>query len=57
MFGPPRRVLYGVALVCFANLLLEVVLTRIFSTTMYYHLGTDPSRRRGLLVNPMTWVG
>jgi len=34
---PPRPVLLGVALVCFANLLLEVVLTRIFSTTMFYH--------------------
>lgn len=32
-----RRVLYGVALICFANLMLEVVLTRIFSATMYYH--------------------
>ncbi len=31
------RVLVGVSLVCFANLLLEVVLTRIFSATMYYH--------------------
>src|SRR5262247_3213086 len=34
---PARRVLYGISLVCFANLLLEVVLTRIFSATMYYH--------------------
>jgi spermidine synthase len=34
---PNRRVLLGVALVCFANLLLEVVLTRIFSATMFYH--------------------
>lgn len=34
---PPRRVLLGVSLVCFANLLLEVVLTRIFSAMMYYH--------------------
>ena len=37
MLSPNRRVLGGVTLVCFANLLLEVVLTRIFSTTMYYH--------------------
>lgn len=29
--------LVGVALVCFASLLLQVVLTRIFSTTMFYH--------------------
>lgn len=29
--------LLGVALVCFASLLLQVVLTRIFSTTMFYH--------------------
>ncbi len=35
--APSRRVLLGVSLVCFANLLLEVVLTRIFSATMYYH--------------------
>ena len=34
---PRRRVLVGVSLVCFANLLLEVVLTRIFSAVMYYH--------------------
>ena len=35
--APSRRILLGVALVCFANLLLEVVLTRIFSAMMYYH--------------------
>ena len=35
--SPPRRALLGVSLVCFANLLLEVVLTRIFSAIMYYH--------------------
>lgn len=35
--APDRRVLYGVAVICFANLLLEVLLTRIFSATMYYH--------------------
>ena len=35
--APPRSVLVGVALVCFASLLLQVVLTRIFSTTMFYH--------------------
>jgi hypothetical protein len=34
---PSRRVLLGVSLVCFANLLLEVVLTRIFSAMMFYH--------------------
>lgn len=34
---PSRRVLVGVALICFANLLLEVVITRIFSAMMYYH--------------------
>ncbi len=32
-----RRVLAGVFLVCFANLLLEVVITRLFSATMFYH--------------------
>ena len=32
-----RGVLVGVALVCFANLLLEVMVTRIFSATMFYH--------------------
>lgn len=32
-----RSVLLGVALVCFANLLLEVLVTRIFSATMFYH--------------------
>src|ERR1700759_719643 len=32
-----RRLLAGVFLVCFANLLLEVVITRLFSATMYYH--------------------
>ena len=34
---PDRRVFFGVAVVCFANLLLEVTFTRIFSATMYYH--------------------
>src|SRR5262245_12917460 len=34
---PDRRVFLGVAVICFANLLLEVTLTRIFSATMYYH--------------------
>jgi hypothetical protein len=37
VLDPPRRVLLGISLVCFANLLLEVVLTRIFSAMMYYH--------------------
>jgi predicted membrane-bound spermidine synthase len=35
--APSRPTLYGVALICFANLLLEVVLTRIYSATMFYH--------------------
>lgn len=34
---PSRRVLLGLSLVCAANLLLEVTLTRIFSALMYYH--------------------
>src|SRR5687767_10915933 len=34
---PPRRLLFGLALVCAANLLLEVSLTRIFSALMFYH--------------------
>lgn len=34
---PKRRVFVGIALLCFANLLLEIVLTRVFSATMYYH--------------------
>jgi hypothetical protein len=34
---PTRRVLLGLSLVCAANLLLEVTLTRIFSALMYYH--------------------
>ena len=32
-----RATLAGVFLVCFANLLLEVLITRIFSATMFYH--------------------
>ena len=35
--GPDRRVLFGLSLVCAANLLLEVSLTRIFSALMFYH--------------------
>lgn len=31
------RLLTGVALVCFANMLLEVIVTRLFSATMFYH--------------------
>lgn len=31
------RLLVGVFCVCFANLLLEVVITRLFSATMFYH--------------------
>ena len=34
---PSRRILFGLSLVCAANLLLEVTLTRIFSALMYYH--------------------
>jgi hypothetical protein len=32
-----RRTLAGISLVCFANLLLEVMITRLFSATMFYH--------------------
>src|SRR3569623_699135 len=32
-----RRMLAGGFLVCFANLQLEVVITRLFSATMFYH--------------------
>lgn len=32
-----RATLVGIALVCFANLLLEVLITRLFSATMFYH--------------------
>lgn len=32
-----RRLLAGVFFVCFANLQLEVVITRLFSATMFYH--------------------
>ncbi|HTL33155.1 MAG TPA: hypothetical protein VL326_08525 [Kofleriaceae bacterium] len=32
-----RSTLIGVFLLCFANLLLEVLITRLFSATMYYH--------------------
>ena len=32
-----RATLAGIALVCFANLLLEVTITRLFSATMFYH--------------------
>ena len=34
---PSRRVLYGVGVVCGANLLLEIAMTRLFSALMYYH--------------------
>ena len=34
---PSRRLLLGLSLVCGANLLLEVSLTRIFSALMFYH--------------------
>ncbi|MBE7453388.1 MAG: hypothetical protein HS111_32335 [Kofleriaceae bacterium] len=36
-WSPPRRTLAGLAVVCFANLLLSVLLARIFSATMFYH--------------------
>jgi spermidine synthase len=32
-----RATLVGIALLCFANLLLEVMITRLFSATMFYH--------------------
>src|SRR6185312_6388835 len=32
-----RATLLGIALLCFANLLLEVLITRLFSATMFYH--------------------
>ena len=32
-----RSTLFGIALLCFANLLLEVLVTRLFSATMFYH--------------------
>ena len=32
-----RSTLIGIALVCWANLLLEVLITRLFSATMFYH--------------------
>jgi len=32
-----RATLFGIALLCFANLLLEVLITRLFSATMFYH--------------------
>jgi hypothetical protein len=32
-----RATLFGIALVCWANLLLEVLVTRLFSATMFYH--------------------
>jgi MFS family permease len=32
-----RSLLVGVFLACFANMLLEVVVTRLFSATMFYH--------------------
>ncbi|MDB4959120.1 MAG: hypothetical protein JWO36_6689, partial [Myxococcales bacterium] len=32
-----RSTLIGIALLCSANLLLEVLITRLFSATMFYH--------------------
>ena len=37
--GAPRAVVAGVALIAFAGLLYEVLLTRIFSVTLWYHFG------------------
>src|SRR5439155_15350018 len=40
MSGPmkaDRSTLLGIALLCWANLLLEVLITRLFSATMFYH--------------------
>lgn len=34
---PSRSTLVGVALICFANLLLSILITRLFSATMFYH--------------------
>ena len=34
---PERSTLIGIALVCFANLLLSILVTRLFSATMFYH--------------------
>jgi hypothetical protein len=34
---PERSTLVGIALVCFANLLLSILVTRLFSATMFYH--------------------
>jgi len=34
---PERSTLWGIALVCFANLLLSILITRLFSATMFYH--------------------
>ncbi|MBK9034501.1 MAG: hypothetical protein IPL61_25085 [Myxococcales bacterium] len=36
MRAPPRT-LVGLGLICFANLLLSVLMTRVFSATMFYH--------------------
>lgn len=35
--NPSRRTLAAIGLVCFANLLLSVLMTRVFSATMFYH--------------------
>jgi len=34
---PSRSTLVGIGLVCFANLLLSILITRLFSATMFYH--------------------
>lgn len=35
--SPNRSTLAGIALICFANLLLSILVTRLFSATMFYH--------------------
>src|SRR5688572_25653160 len=32
-----RATLFAIALLCFANLMLSILITRIFSATMFYH--------------------
>ena len=35
--APRRRLLAGIALACFANVLLEILMVRLFSAMMFYH--------------------
>ena len=37
--GVPRSVVFGVALIALSTLFFEVLLTRIFSVTLWYHFG------------------